>query len=240
MSASTTSDPSITRIGRAGWLPTVLSRDEVRRLFAALSPGPNRLVAHLLYGSGLRLSEALRLRVKDLHMDTGRILVRDGKGGKDRSTVLPERVEEPLDRHLRMVKAQHETDCAEGVGSVYLPDALSKKYPNAATEWRWQYVFPSTKLSEDPRSGAIRRHHRSDSAVQQAVKKAADAADLETRATPHTVRHSFATHLLKDGTDIRTIQKLLGHEDVRTTMQYVHVLEQSRDGIESPLDTLAA
>jgi len=227
------------RADRPRRLPTVLSRDEVQRLFAAFSPGPNRLIAHLLYGSGLRLSEALRLRVKELDFDHGRIHVRDGKGSKDRTTVLPERLHAPLQRHLKTVKAQHENDCAEGVGGVYLPDAIAEKYPNAATEWRWQYVFPSTTLSADPGSGAVRRHHRSDSAVQRAVKTAADAAEIEKRATCHTLRHSFATHLLQDGTDVRTIQKLLGHKQLRTTMQYVHVQEQSGDGVTSPLDTLS-
>ncbi len=163
------------RADRPKRLPTVLSREEVRQLFAALSPGPNRLIAHLLYGSGLRLSEALRLRVKELDVGTSRLHVRDGKGGTDRSTVLPERLHGPLRRHLKTVKAQHEADCADGVGGVSLPDAIAEKYPNAKTEWRWQYVFPSTTLSEDPRSGAVRRHHRSDSAVQRAVKKAAEA-----------------------------------------------------------------
>ncbi len=190
------------RADRPKRLPTVLSREEVHRLFDAMSTGPNRLIAHLLYGSGLRLSEALRLRVKELDVGTSRLHVRDGVGG------------------------------------VSLPDAIAEKYPNAKTEWRWQYVFPPTTLSEDPRSGAARRHHRSDSAVQRAVKKAADATDIEKRATCHTLRHSFATHLLQDGTDVRTIQRLLGHEQLRTTMQYVHVLEQSDDGVTSPLDTL--
>lgn len=229
---------SLERADRPKRLPAVLSRSEVRRLFSAMRAGANRLVAHLLYGSGLRLSEALRLRVKDLGFSDHRILIRDGKGGKDRSTVLPERLHRPLQRHLRHVKAQHESDCAEGVGSVYLPNALAEKYPNAATEWRWQYVFPSERLSEDPRSGAVRRHHRSDSAVQRAVKKAVDAAGIATRASCHTLRHSFATHLLADGTDVRTIQKLLGHEDLRTTMKYVHVLEESGINVTSPLDTL--
>jgi integron integrase len=188
------------RADRPKRLPTVCSRDEVQRLFAALAPGPNRLIVHLLYGSGLRLSEALRLRVKELGFTHGRIHVRDGKGGKDRTTVLPERLHAPLRHHLKKVKAQHEEDCAEGVGDVYLPDAIAEKYPNAATEWRWQYVFPSTQLSEDPRSGAVRRHHRSDSAVQRAVKQADDDAGIEKHATCHTLRHSFATHLLQDGT----------------------------------------
>ncbi|WP_263835798.1 tyrosine-type recombinase/integrase [Salinibacter sp.] len=183
------------RADRPKRLPTVLSRGEVQRLFAALSAGPNRLIAHLLYGSGLRLSEALRLRVKELDFHHGRLHVRDGKGGTDRTTVLPDRLHDPLRRHLKPVKAQHETDCADGVGGVYLPDALAEKSPNAATE-------------------------------------------IETRATCHTLRHSFATHLLQDGTDVRTIQKLLGHEQLRTTMQYVHVLEQSGAAVTSPLDTL--
>jgi len=229
---------AIKRADRPRRLPTVLSRNEVRRLFDALASGPNRLVAHLLYGSGLRLSEALRLRVKELDFDLGRIHVRDGKGGRDRTTVLPECLHAPLRRHLQKVQAQYEDDCAAGHGDVSLPDAIKEKYPNAATEWRWQYVFPSPQLSEDPRSGAVRRHHRSDSAVQRAVKQAADAAGIETRATCHTLRHSFATHLLQEGTDVRTIQKLLGHKDLSTTMKYVHVLEQSGEGVTSPLDTL--
>lgn len=228
------------RADRPRRLPTVLSRKEVRHLFRAMNPRENLLVAHLLYGSGLRLSEGLRLRVKDLHFDAGRVLVRDGKGGKDRSTVLPERLYEPLQRHLHGVKLQYEEDRANGVGGVYLPDALAEKYPNAETEWKWQYVFPSTQLSEDPRTDVARRHYRSDSAVQCAVKKAVDAAGIEKHATCHTLRHSFATHLLQDGTDVRTLQKLLGHEDVRTTMKYVHVLEKSGQGVQSPLDTLEA
>ncbi|MEF8940665.1 MAG: integron integrase [Salinivenus sp.] len=229
---------TIERADRPKRLPTVLSRDEVRRLFRAFSPGDNRLVAHLLYGSGLRLSEALRLRVKDLDFDQRRVVVRDGKGGKDRSTVLPGRLHEPLRRHLRGVKRQFDEDRAHDVDGVYLPNALTEKYPNAPTRWRWQYVFPSPQLSEDPRSEAVRRHHRSDSAVQRAVKQAVDDAGIDKHATCHTLRHSFATHLLQDGTDVRTIQKLLGHEDIRTTMKYVHVLEQSGEGVTSPLDTL--
>lgn len=229
---------TIERADRPKRLPTVLSRHEVRRLFQAMSPGANRLVASLLYGGGLRLAEALRLRVKDLHFRNDRIIVRDGKGGKDRSTVLPQRLQSPLHRHLQGVKVQFETDRANDVDGVYLPNALTEKYPNASTEWRWQYVFPSPQLSDDPRRDAVRRHHRSDSAVQRAVKRAVDAAEIEKHATCHTLRHSFATHLLQDGTDVRSIQKLLGHEDLRTTMKYVHVLEQSGEAVTSPLDTL--
>ena len=229
---------TIERADRPRRLPTVLSREEVRRLFREMSSGANRLVAHLLYGSGLRLAEALRLRVKGLHFRSRRIVVRDGKGGKDRSTVLPDRLHDPLQRHLRKVKIQFEEDRANDVSGVYLPDALTEKYPNAPTEWRWQYVFPSPQLSDDPRRDVTRRHHRSDSAVQRAVKRAADDAGIDKHATCHTLRHSFATHLLQDGTDVRTIQKLLGHEDLSTTMKYVHVLEQSGESVTSPLDTL--
>jgi integron integrase len=231
---------TIERADRPKRLPTVLSREEVRRLFAAMSAGENRLVAHLLYGSGLRLAEALRLRIKDLHFNSSRVLVRDGKGGKDRATVLPDRLHAPLQRHLQAVQAQFERDRANDVDGVYLPNALTEKYPNAPTEWGWQYVFPSPQLSDDPRRDAVRRHHRSDSAVQRAVKHAVDEAGINKSASCHTLRHSFATHLLQDGTDVRTIQKLLGHEDLRTTMKYVHVLEQSGEAVTSPLDTLDA
>jgi integron integrase len=198
----------------------------------------NRLIACLLYGSGLRLSEALRLRVKDVRFDRDELMVRDGKGRKDRRTMLPPRLQPPLQRHLRQVKVIHEEDTAEGFGTVHLPDALARKYPNAAHEWRWQFVFPSTRRSTDPRSGTVHRHHRSDSAVQRAVKQAADAIDLAKRATCHTLRHSFATHLIEDGYDIRTVQELLGHEDIRTTMKYVHVLNRGGRGVQSPLESL--
>lgn len=228
----------IERADRERRLPTVLSKTEVKQLLSAITPHTNRLVAHLLYGSGLRLSEGLRLRVKDLDFAHERILVRDGKGGKDRSTILPKRLEDPLRRHLQRVRLQHEDDCANGNGSVYLPNQLAKKYSTAASEWEWQYVFPAQSLSTDPRSGTVQRHHRSTSAVQRAIKKARQTTDLQKRATCHTLRHSFATHLLQNGTDIRQIQKLLGHENVETTMIYTHVLEQSGKGVQSPLDTL--
>jgi integron integrase len=229
---------AIERADRPKRLPTVLSRTEVRRLFGAMDAGPNALVAHLLYGGGLRLSEGLRLRVKDLDFDHGRIAVRDGKGRKDRSTILPERLNEPLRHHLRRIKSKYyDVDDLDGVG-VSLPDALERKYPNAPTAWPWYYLFPSTQRSTDPDSGETRRHHRSRSSVQRAVKQAATDADLSKRATCHTLRHSFATHLLQAGENLRRIQKLLGHEHLSTTQKYLHVLEQSADEVTSPLDTL--
>ena len=225
------------RAQRSRRLPVVLTREEVRAVLGQMK-GPNRLVALLLYGAGLRLTEALRLRVKDVDAAYGQILVRDGKGRKDRRTVFPERAAEPLQRHLRKVKVIHEEDCAAGYGAVYLPDALARKYPNAATAWKWQYVFPARNRSIDPRSGIERRHHRSDSAVQRAVKKAADAAAIEKRATCHTLRHSFATHLLEAGTDIRIIQVLLGHSHLSTTARYTQVARTTIQQTQSPLDRL--
>lgn len=230
---------TIERAQRPKRLPTVLSRSEIKRLLGAMNQTTNALVAHLLYGGGLRLSEALRLRVKDLDFARGRIVVRDGKGGKDRMTFLPGRLHDPLRRHLRRVEARHQVDRQENVG-VSLPGAIAEKYPSAPTEWRWYYVFPSTKRSTDPDDDVTKRHHRSTSAVQHAVKKAVDAAGLEKHASCHTLRHSFATHLLQDGTDLPTIQELLGHEHLRTTRKYLHVLEESNLEADSPLDTLAA
>jgi integron integrase len=226
------------RAQRSRRLPVVLTREEVRAVLDHMQ-GTNRLVALLLYGSGLRLTEALRLRVKDIDTAYGQILVRDGKGRKDRRTVFPKRAAEPLQRHLRKVKVLHEEDCADGYGAVFLPDALARKYPNAATDWTWQYVFPARGRSVDPRSGIERRHHRSDSAVQRAVKKAVEAAQVNKRASCHTFRHSFATHLIEDGYDIRTVQELLGHDDLRTTMVYTHVLNRGGRGVQSPLDEAA-
>lgn len=216
-------------------LPTVLTRDEVARVLDALS-GTHRLMAQLLYGSGLRLMECVRMRVKDLDFAQRQVLVRDGKGAKDRVTPLPERLAVPLQDHLRSVRVLHAQDLREGYGSVFLPDAFARKSPNAGREWIWQYVFPAEQRSVDPRSGAVRRHHLDESGLQKAVRRAAQLAQLSKRVTCHTFRHSFATHLLEDGYDIRTVQELLGHRDVSTTMIYTHVLNRGGRGVRSPLD----
>jgi len=223
------------RAKRPKRLPTVLSREEAHRVLNAMSGTP-QLIAKLLYGSGLRLMEAIRLRVKDLDFAQHQIIVRDGKGEKDRVTVLPDSLITPLQEHLQRVKLIHQRDLAKGYGSVYLPYALARKYPNADREWIWQYVFPATTLSKDPRTGIMRRHHVSESSVQKAIRKAARLAGINKRVTPHTLRHSFATHLLEAGYDIRTVQELLGHKDVRTTMIYTHVLNRGPMAVRSPLD----
>ncbi len=216
-------------------IPAVLTKDEVRQVIAQLS-GVHQLQARLLYGAGLRLLECLRLRVKDIDFERRAIIVRDAKGDEDRVTVLPESVIEPLKEHLLRVKRQHEEDLARGYGSVYLPDALQRKYPNASREWIWQYVFPSGRLSLDPRSGETRRHHADESSLQKAVRQAARAVGIPKRVTCHTFRHCFATHLLENHYDIRTVQQLLGHKDVRTTMIYTHVLQRGGLAVRSPLD----
>jgi integron integrase len=216
-------------------LPVVLSRDEVRAVLRELE-GTHRLMAQLLYGSGLRLLECVRLRVKDLDFAAHQLTVRSGKGDKDRVTMLPDRLVTPLSEHLAIVRRLHQNDLERGAGSVYLPTALERKYPNASTEWGWQYVFPAERLSEDPRTGVRRRHHLSESGLQKAVRRAVQAAGVQKPASCHTFRHSFATHLLEAGYDIRTVQELLGHADVRTTMIYTHVLNRGGRGVRSPLD----
>ncbi len=225
------------RAKRGPKLPVVLSVDEVKALFQHLS-GQGLLIGQLLYGSGLRLMELARLRVKDIDFDANTIFVRSGKGDKDRSTVLPEAVKTQLREHLEQVKALHEQDLAVGHGAVFLPDALDCKYPNAAREWGWQYVFPAAALSVDPRSGVVRRHHISDTVIQKAVKDAVRKAGIVKPATVHTLRHSFATQLLMSGVNIREVQSLLGHKNVETTMIYTHVLRDMKNAPQSPLDAL--
>ena len=218
-------------------LPVVLNRDEIQAILSRLDGTP-WLIASLLYGTGMRIMECLRLRVQDIDFKRREILIRNGKGFKDRVTMLPVTLSATLQAHLARVRALHETDLAQGFGSVYLPFALERKYPNAAKEWLWQYVFPAAKISTDPRTQAVRRHHVLEQSVQRAVKQAARDAGLTKAATPHTFRHSFATHLLEGGYDIRTVQELLGHADVSTTMIYTHVLNKGGKGVSSPLDQL--
>ncbi len=216
-------------------VPVVLTREEVAAVLSHLS-GVNWIMANLLYGAGLRLKECLRLRVKDLDFGYKQITVRDGKGGKDRFTILPEKLAEPLQKHLASVKIQHENDLKAGLGAVLLPFAFDGKHSSAAREWKWQYVFPSPKISRDPRTGKLGRHHLSESGLQKAVKIGLNKAAVEKHASCHTLRHSFATHLLQNGSDIRTIQDLLGHKELTTTMIYTHVLQQNKLGVRSPLD----
>ena len=218
-------------------LPVVLTPTEVRALLLEVS-GTTGLVASLLYGTGMRLMEGLRLRVKDVEFERRELVVRDGKGGKDRVTVLPENMMLPLRDQLMQAKLRHDTDLRDGVSGVWLPDALAVKYPRAASSWGWQWVFPSPALSTDPRTGVVRRHHLYEQSVQRAVAGAAKRAGIVKPCTPHVLRHSFATHLLQAGYDIRTVQELLGHAEVSTTMIYTHVMNRGGRGVRSPLDQI--
>ena len=224
------------RSKRPARLPTVLTKSETTKIIS-LIPGFQQIMVKILYGSGLRAIECLRLRVKDLDFEMSEIFIRDGKGKKDRVTVLPDEIKDPLQKHLVFVKQLHENDLSKGFGRVYLPYALSKKFKNADLKFAWQYIFPAKSISTDPRSGKKRRHHIHQSSLNKAVKKAADMACINKHITCHTFRHSFATHLLQDGYDIRTVQELLGHKDVSTTMIYTHVLNRGGRAVRSPLDT---
>lgn len=216
-------------------LPVVYSRAEVQSVLAYLT-GTNHLIASLLYGAGLRLMEAIRLRVKDIDFSANQLTIREGKGAIDRRTMLPQKIQPALQQQLLKAKILHQQDLKEGFGRVYLPFALDRKYPTAAREWAWQYVFPASKRSHDPRNGVERRHHIGEESLQRAVKNAIHLARVNKNGSCHTFRHSFATHLLEDGYDIRTVQELLGHKDVRTTMIYTHVLNRGGRGVKSPLD----
>ncbi|MCW9023586.1 MAG: integron integrase, partial [Gammaproteobacteria bacterium] len=227
-----------TRSRKPKRLPVVLSREEITRLISYIEPSMQKMMAKLLYGCGLRLMECIRLRVLDIDFDYHQIFIREGKGKKDRVVPLPKKLVDEIKEQLIEVKLTHEDDLAEGFGNVYLPSALARKYPNAEKEFRWQYVFPASKVSTDPRSGVTRRHHIHESVLQRYIKTAAERGGITKRVTTHTLRHSFATHLLESGYDIRTVQELLGHADVSTTMIYTHVLNKPGVSVISPFDTL--
>jgi integron integrase len=224
------------RAKKTKYLPTVLTKEQVVAIVQQLS-GIHQLLIKLLYGTGLRLSEGLNLRVKDIDFAQQQIIVRDAKGNESRVTMLPESIAEELKIHLQSVKLLHQQDLQKGYGSVYLPFALERKYKNAKYEWIWQFVFPSISISQDPRSGEVRRHHLHETSLQKALKQAVRTANIQKKIGCHTFRHSFATHLLQNGYDIRTVQELLGHKDVKTTMIYTHVLNRGGRGVRSPLDS---
>ena len=227
----------LTRVRKPPRMPTVLSRDETAALFRHIH-GVHRLTCGLLYGAGLRISGCLRLRVKDLDLDRQQVTVRRGKGDRDRVTVLPAALVGPLRAHLETVRALHAADLADGLGDTVLPNAYARKHPGAARAFGWQFLFPSTRISADPRTGLLHRHHRSPSAVRTAVRQAARRAGIDKRVTCHTLRHSFATHLIESGTDVRTVQELLGHAKLATTQVYLHVATLNGLGVRSPLDRL--
>jgi len=222
------------RVKRPAKLPTVLTQNEVKRLLESVEPR-YKLMAGLLYGSGLRLMECISLRVQDVDFDYHQLLVRDGKGAKDRVVPLPERFETPLREQIEKVKILHQKDLRLNIDGVYLPFSLERKYPQAGKEIGWQYLFPSVRLSVDPESGKIRRHHIDESMINKVIKKAGKLAGIQKTISSHTLRHSFATHLLQNGVDIRTVQSQLGHSDVKTTEIYTHILKQGADGVKSPL-----
>jgi len=227
----------VIRARKSKRLPVVFTRAEVRAVLSKLK-GEQRLIGVLMYGTGMRLMECLRLRVKDIDFGLGEVTIREGKGDKDRRTMLPEKLTAPLQQHLERVKNIHALDLHAGFGRVPLPYALNRKYPNASTDWRWQFIFPQMKRWVDPQTCEQGRHHVDASIIQKAIKNAVRAAGIDKPATSHTLRHSFATHLLEDGYDIRTIQELLGHKDVSTTMIYTHVLNRGGRGVKSPADSL--
>lgn len=223
------------RAKKSKYLPTVLTKDEVFAIIRQLS-GVHQLLIKLIYGTGLRLNEGLSLRVKDIDLAQNQIIVRDTKGNESRVTMLPESITEELKIHLQAVKIIHQQDLQKGYGSVYLPFALERKYPKAKYEWIWQFIFLSSSISKDPRSGEVRRHHLHENSLQKALKQAVRQAGIQKKVGCHTFRHSFATHLLQNGYDIRTVQELLGHKDVKTTMIYTHVLNRGGEAVRSPLD----
>jgi integron integrase len=225
------------RVRRPPGVPTVLTREEVRELLAELTD-TYQLMARVLYGTGLRLLELLRLRVKDVDFARGQIVVRAGKGAKDRVTILPDSLREPLQKHLANVRKRHQWDLEEGFGSVSLPLGLARKYPNAEREWGWQWVFPSANRSTDSETGRIGRHHAAENGLQRTIKEALRRTSITKSASCHTLRHSFATHLLESGTDIRTVQNLLGHRNVGTTQIYTHVMQKPGIGVRSPVDSI--